>query len=662
MKRLISVCVLLALAPMAFAAASYEWTGSGRANDWTDENNYDPVGNPGEGDTVVIPADTTVTLSSTDTASWQVTDLLAKIDPSTDTSVVEIDVPSGTKALKCGVANGRQKGLLVKKGAGLLQLDKGNEESAYNVSLRIDSGALRAPTNLVSKSTFTYEFNDVEVKDGATFFPAICFGTTTCPLTSLASLTGGGLVTNDTRNAHGGQLIVDGDGPECEFSGRLCGGVRFICRRKMRLTGIDSTSSTRNGDVMSAGNNNGQFGAGAQLSLMKFGNVGEPSSAGSGKLQFYARSGDNAGAIRYLGTGETSDKGFTLYGKAAYPSLLDAGEFGGLTLTGTFDINTSTPQNHTLILAGDNATEAGICTMAGPIVDVVSGETSCIITNIVKRGAGTWRFADNAARTWSGRLTVEAGKVQFDSLAPVGTICSLGTAQNATPYSTLLLGGTLEYVGTSAQSATDRTLGVGGNATLRNASDKPLTMANVSAATDGAVLTLDGAEGTENVLTDVADGEGSLSIRKTGAGTWRLQGDQTFSGDLTVEDGTLVVEQPRYEWYRMSFRHTISNIVTFCVNEVGLYDADGRRQNDGLKDATAGGLENLEAGELYLYRKTYFTADAIENLFDDTTSEWRARQKGDDDKTSQYLQHDLTNTWVRFVMRPKAGGTSGFVI
>lgn len=372
MKRLMMLSALVALVAPAFAVTSYEWTGSGRANDWTDENNYDPVGNPGEGDTVVIPADTTVTLSSTDAASWQVTDRLAKINPSTDTSVVEIDVPSGTKALKCGVTNGKQKGLLVKKGNGLLQLDRyDNPSTDYYVSLRIEEGTLRAPTNNSATSSTVYSYGDVEVGTNATFFAAMCGNNVTCPLTMITSLTGSGVVTNDTTYKFGGHFMVVGDGPECTFDGTIGGRIRFVSDAKVKLTGTNSTTFARNNDVMSAGNNMGRFENGPMVSFVKLGNRGEPSSVGSGDMQFYSRKADDsAGMFRYLGTGETSDKDFTLCGQALYPSLLDAGPNGGLTLTGAFKISTSKVQNHALILAGDNAAEAGVCTLEGPIADV----------------------------------------------------------------------------------------------------------------------------------------------------------------------------------------------------------------------------------------------------------------------------------------------------
>ena len=57
----------------------------------------------------------------------------------------------------------------------------------------------------------------------------------------------------------------------------------------------------------------------------------------------------------------------------------------------------------------------------------------------------------------------------------------------------------------------------------------------MSAVGSGArTLTLDAAEGTVNYLENVDEGDASLSLVKTGAGKWVLQGKAAVSGGLLV--------------------------------------------------------------------------------------------------------------------------------
>ncbi|MBQ6328426.1 MAG: autotransporter-associated beta strand repeat-containing protein [Kiritimatiellae bacterium] len=83
-----------------------------------------------------------------------------------------------------------------------------------------------------------------------------------------------------------------------------------------------------------------------------------------------------------------------------------------------------------------------------------------------------------------------------------------------------------------------------------------------------------------------------MGVTKTGKGTWTLLGNQTFSGPLAVEDGTLLVARKRkYTWFRFTVRGVVfptSNKDIFYINEFGLFNSAGERQNQGLEAISSG--------------------------------------------------------------------------
>jgi len=91
--------------------------------------------------------------------------------------------------------------------------------------------------------------------------------------------------------------------------------------------------------------------------------------------------------------------------------------------------------------------------------------------------------------------------------------------------------------------------GSGGGATITaNSSSDVLSIAGavsgVSAAGSTTTLTLNGGSSSDNIIGGViGDGTlgGKLAVTKSGTGNWNLSGANTFSGQLTVQDGFLKI-------------------------------------------------------------------------------------------------------------------------
>jgi autotransporter-associated beta strand protein len=238
---------------------------------------------------------------------------------------------------------------------------------------------------------------------------------------------------------------------------------------------------------------------------------------------------------------------------------------------------------------------------------------------IVKRGTGMWRLQEHASRTNTGVIAVENGTLRFDSIAEAGTNCSFGLstelyddyvgakdANRRIPHAFVLGGGTdasptegmLEYSGNGSAFCTTRLAGVKTAGGFKSGS-LPLRFKGVTAAGSGnKTLVLDGSSTEENVIHTVTNGAGTLSVHKRGSGTWYLDGELSFSGTLSVDEGTLVVRSPaeKYSYYRFTIKEigytcsryeeitTPSSMSDFerrsvCLSEFVLYDSEGVQQN-----------------------------------------------------------------------------------
>ena len=340
----------------------------------------------------------------------------------------------------------------------------------------------------------------------------------------------------------------------------------------------------------------------------------------SGRINIYV-----AGAVRLTGTESTStgnfvvcriiyigdeddvtDKGITFRHQANgthnYPETFDAGAHGGITFNGTFHTShQEADRASTIVLTGSNTVP---CVVAGEWKESIENGTGHLVAHVTKRGSGTWRFADHASRRNSNGFAVEEGTLQFDSIAETNVVCSLGlatmlqkpnlgvySADNDVPYAYLLGGVTtnvvFEYTGAGYSTVTTRPIALTGQgARLKSSSSDSkggLSFSGISAVANGSAVKTLWLGGTNmfSRVGEVSDGAGKVGVTKEDPGTWTLIGNQTFSGPLEVKEGTLVVTRKRpYTWFRFTVKG-LSNM-TFFLNEVGLFNQAGVRQNLNL--------------------------------------------------------------------------------
>ena len=280
-----------------------------------------------------------------------------------------------------------------------------------------------------------------------------------------------------------------------------------------------------------------------------------------------------------------------------YPSFFDAGAHGGLEIKGDISVSKYQGGMERLVLTGSNTVPCSITgqLLAGDQQQSNGGATGGFF--FIKRGIGTWRFADFVSgntlnvekRDNRTTMTIEEGTLQFDSLLETNKYCSLGVgtrlqepyygpfdASHNVDYFFRLgrtsANGTIPVLELSGLGSADWGVNVGtrkvalaGSGRISNASNNRFRLAGVSALAGGdedtKYLYLGGTRDGGDEILDLTDGAGKLGVVKDGSGTWTLGGDVNFTGLLDVREGTLVVKRysSRNTWFRFTATEMLQN-------------------------------------------------------------------------------------------------------
>ena len=589
----LGLSALAGIGAFALVAGEVTWKADGDATrvndyDWTNRDNFVGSTKPAAGDTVFIPASTTVRLDASDADSAALVNSLAKVQPAAATSRLHVNVASGTFTLNVPYYES-YRGWLKKTGNGKLVLGAaGNHD--YHVSVEVAEGVLQMNTNAVAGSN--YFISDLAISNGATIF--------LCPNGAQIRcnhIYGTGLITNSYR---GSAFYIEGGtaAKPMEVYAKLGVTAYPFYQGYVRLMNpsneCEQCYTTRNsGD--------------GTVEFATIGNIGDVSHVGNPK---YLQTSRYGGTLRYIGTtGETTDRKLSVGYPQEGSSTFDAGPHGGLTFLGNWEVSNSKGACD-FILTGSNTVP---CVLANPMSPASNGSTF----QFHKKGTGTWRFNDGATRSNRGGLWIDEGTIQFESIAEAGSACSLGLAtylfprgyygamDGVTTNYAVSLGaegttGTFEYVGTNTVRQLTRAAALAGDGRLVNsAADNGAEsrryfswFAGFSSIADGLHrLILDGANANGgDEIANVADGAtGRIGIVKRGSGTWRVSGTNTFSGPIEVEQGKLVLVTPHYTWFRVTLKgikaldySDYANKKETSLHELAFFDKDGYRQNIGL--------------------------------------------------------------------------------
>jgi autotransporter-associated beta strand protein len=179
-----------------------------------------------------------------------------------------------------------------------------------------------------------------------------------------------------------------------------------------------------------------------------------------------------------------------------------------LTFTGT-QANTTTPNSFNITLANDSGATTG--------------------TSVVKNGIGEWAL--NATNTYTGGTTINQGTLMILNSAALGT----GTLAIGNNSATAALDN-----GNASVTTLSSTLAQNWNGNWTFVGTHALDM-NTGAVTLDSNTTLTVTANTLTIGGNIGDGSQGYSLTKAGAGTLVLNGNDTFSGNLNLNTGTLTL-------------------------------------------------------------------------------------------------------------------------
>ncbi|MDB6004578.1 MAG: hypothetical protein JWR15_1565 [Prosthecobacter sp.] len=245
--------------------------------------------------------------------------------------------------------------------------------------------------------------------------------------------------------------------------------------------------------------------------------------------------------------------GLTLGGTNALTFTNDGGTNTGFTLTGNAitlggnitSAGTTGTHTHTLslglILSGTRTLTAATGTTF--IIDGLISETGGSF-GFIKTGQGSATLSNT--NTFTGAVSVSQGTLTIASIANTGTNSAIGAGSAINIGSGTTTAGTLTYTGSAA--STNRTVNLAatttGAATINSSGTGALIFTGTftNAGTTAKTLTLGGTSTDNNEIQSVlSNGSGTLSLTKANAGTWVLSAVNTFTGNVSINQGILSV-------------------------------------------------------------------------------------------------------------------------
>jgi fibronectin-binding autotransporter adhesin len=433
----------------------------------------------------------------------------------------QISVDSGTTLGFTGQVTGA--GALSKLGAGVLVLSNptGND---YSGGTNVSAGILRAGV-------------------------ANAFGTGSVSLSNVAGATLDLAGFNASVNGisgggtTGGEIKLGGAtlttlGANLTFAGVISGAGSLV-KTNGALGGINASQVLSGCNSSYTGSTTVRSGW-LSVSCLKDGNVnssiGASSNAASNLVIDDNGSGGIGARLIYTGAGDSTNRMFTL---GAGGGALEASGTGALNFTNTAPIAMPGAANRVLTLTG---TYTGNNTLAAQINNPIAGG----VTSLTKTGTGTWVLS-NANSTYTGVTTISGGVLAINKLADGNQPSSIGASSNAATNLVIGNGSILRYTG--AGDTTNRGFSLDPGVTyIESSGTGPLTLANTGAvqlngANQARTVALGGTNTNTNTLggTIGDNGTGQTTLGKNGAGTWILTGNNTYTGNTVINDGTLVV-------------------------------------------------------------------------------------------------------------------------
>src|SRR5258706_8102233 len=367
--------------------------------------------------------------------------------------------------------------------------------------------------------------------------------------------------------------------PDLSVTSVISGGFAVI-KAGAGILNLSGNSTYTGGTTISAGTL--QLGAAGSVGDGPLGTTGVGTSVASGAvLDLNGFTLTNAEPLALNGTGIASGGALTnsSASNVTYSGLLTLGSASSIvTNSGTIGLTNA----GTVTGAGFGLTLDG---SSGGSVSSIIGTGARTVT---KNGAGTWTLS--GANTFSGGTTLSAGTLDINNASALGSVAGTftindGTMDNTTGGAITTLNYPQSWNGDFAFTGTQN-LNLGTGAVTPNAS-RQVTV-------NSGPLTIGGAIGG-----------GAIGLTKSGAGTMAINGNNTFTGGVTINAGILRLGNAG------ALNSTTPNAVTFGAASTGTLQLNGNSVTiSGLNTNAAVGTPTIEDGVAGTHTLTVNTAGA----------------------------------------------------
>jgi outer membrane autotransporter protein len=263
----------------------------------------------------------------------------------------------------------------------------------------------------------------------------------------------------------------------------------------------------------------------------------------------------------------------TLNGSGAtQPTLTASSAAGTLSMSGnTLTLGGNTLTAGTVNLTGGTITGTG--TLSVGTLNMSGGSIG--VSAVVDVGAGTINLSGGALGSIAGTGILNVN----------GSATKEGSGGNFSGATNINNGGTLQMLGPSALSPGATTVAAGGTLDLNNFSNSVGSLAGAGDVTLRSATLTSGGNDTTTTFSGVLSGTGGLT--KIGTGTMTLSAANTYSGNTTVNAGTL----------GLGTGGSLSSSTALVING-GTFDLNGHTQTVGALSGGAGGTLALGSGAL----------------------------------------------------------------
>jgi autotransporter-associated beta strand protein len=432
-----------------------------------------------------------------------------------------ITVQTGTLTV-AGIISGTGLGI-TKTGNGTLRLEGAN---TFTGGININEGTLT-----VTGGSAIADSVAVTIADTAGATLSVNSGE------AIGSLRGGGANSGGVVIGSNVQFTVIETGNQT-FAGPLSGFGTFI-KQGAGTINLTNNSSTLSGPI--------DIRTGT-IAVSSIGNAGFSSALGTNATIVIGNSqSESTGTLRWEGVGnETTNKNISTgnnHTPNLGPNLFAVNSGAVLTITG--NISSTSPNLKTLTMNGSG----GSIVVSGTISNGVNA-THTMRALITGTGNATHGFT-GSNNSFTGGVSIQSAAANDSVGLRVTTIGNSGSNSSLGTNGTIFLGGNLSgstsalvYAGTG--ETTDKILnlqGTIGNVALEQAGTGNLKFtSNMTVTGAGAKqLILQGSTaGTGEIAGLIVDSaSGATSLVKNGTGTWILSGANTYTGNTTLNAGTL---------------------------------------------------------------------------------------------------------------------------